>query len=129
MRLRCEVLDAGHGEAMSSAEGAQSYLAVLSGFSRQLAGGPYSWLIPVSALVVVLAADPVRRRLERRFLGERREPLRVLARLDQMVATTRSDEQERLTTVAETVMQAVRCRGLWCCCTVPRFDGAPALRI
>lgn len=91
------------------------YLVVLSGLSAQLAGGPYSWLIPVAALVVVLAADPVRRRLrlrlERRFLGERGEPLRVLARLDQMVATARSDDRAVLTTVAETVLQAVRCPG------------------
>ena len=91
------------------------YLAVLSGLSLRLAGGPYSWLIVVTALVVVLVADPVRRRLrlrlERRFLGERGEPLRVLARLDQLVATGRSEEQAVFTSVAETVMAAMRSPG------------------
>ena len=91
------------------------YLAVLSGLSVGLAGGPYSWLIVVAALVVVLVADPVRRRLrvrlERRFLGERGEPLRVLARLDQLVATGRSEETAVFTSVAETVMAAMRSPG------------------
>ena len=91
------------------------YLAVLSGLSVGLAGGPYSWLIVVTALVVVLVADPVRRRLrlrlERRFLGERGEPLRVLARLDQLVATGRSEERAVFTSVAETVMAAMRSPG------------------
>ena len=91
------------------------YLVVLSGLSLQLAGGRYSWLIVVAALVVVLVADPVRRRLrvrlERRFLGERGEPLPVLARLDRMVATGRTDEQAVFTSVAETVMAAMRSPG------------------
>ena len=91
------------------------YLVVLSGLSLQLAGGPYSWLIVVAALVVVLVADPVRRRLrlrlERRFLGERGEPLRVLARLDRMVATGRTEEPAVFAAVAETVMAAMRSPG------------------
>jgi two-component system, NarL family, sensor kinase len=91
------------------------YLVVLSGLSLQLAGGPYSWLIVVAALVVVLLADPVRRqmrlRLERRFLGERGEPLRVLARLDRMVTTDRSEAATVFAAIAETVMEAMRSPG------------------
>lgn len=94
---------------------AAAYLVVLSGVSLQLAGGPYSWLIVVTTLVVVLVAEPVRRRLrhrlERRFLGERGEPLRVLGRLDQMVTSSRSDEPTVYATIAETVMEAVRSSG------------------
>ena len=61
------------------------YFAVLAALSGQLVAVRYRWVAVVAATGAVLAAEPVRRRiqirLERRFLGERGDPLGVLARL------------------------------------------------
>ena len=61
------------------------YFAVLAALSGQLVAVRYRWVAVVAATAAVLAAEPVRRRiqirLERRFLGERGDPLGVLARL------------------------------------------------
>ena len=61
------------------------YFAVLAALSGQVVAVRYRWVAVVAATVAVLAAEPVRRRiqtrLERRFLGERGDPLGVLARL------------------------------------------------
>ena len=71
------------------------------------AGWPWSWLT-----VAVLAAEPVRRRiqtrLERRFLGERGDPLGVLARLHAALSDGNEDENTVYATVSRTVAAAVR---------------------
>ena len=64
------------------------------------------------ATATVLAAEPVRRRiqalLERRFLGERGDPLRVLARLHATLSDGDEDEESVYRTITRTVAAAVR---------------------
>ena len=84
-------------------------LAALSG---QLVAVRYRWVAVVAATAAVLAAEPVRRRiqtrLERRFLGERGDPLGVLARLDAALSKGDEDESTVYATITRTVGAAVR---------------------
>jgi hypothetical protein len=72
------------------------YFAVLAALSGQVVAVRYRWVAVAVATCAVLAAEPVRRRiqtrLERRFLGERGDPLGVLARLH--AALSNGDEDE-----------------------------------
>ena len=88
------------------------YFAVLAALSGQLVAVRYRWVAVVVATVAVLAAEPVRRRiqirLERRFLGERGDPLGVLARLDAALSNGDEDENTVYATITRTVAAAVR---------------------
>ena len=72
----------------------------------------YRWVAVAIATAAVLAAEPVRRRLqtrlERRFLGERGDPLGVLARLHATLSNGDEDENTVYTTITRTVAQAIR---------------------
>jgi signal transduction histidine kinase len=72
----------------------------------------YRWVAVVVAVGAVLAAEPVRRRiqtrLERRFLGERGDPLRVLSRLHATLSDGDEDEETVYSTITRTVATAVR---------------------
>ena len=72
----------------------------------------YRWVAVAFATAAVLAAEPARRRiqtrLERRFLGERGDPLGVLARLHATLSDGDEDENTVYTTISRTVAQAVR---------------------
>jgi hypothetical protein len=61
------------------------YLVLSAVLSQTLNAGSYPWVAVIGAVVVVLILDPLRRRLvsrmETRFLGDRRRPLRAFARL------------------------------------------------
>ena len=88
------------------------YFAVLAALSGQLVAVRYRWVAVVAATVAVLAAEPVRRRiqirLERRFLGERGDPLGVLARLHAALSDGNEDENTVYATITRTVATAVR---------------------
>ena len=88
------------------------YFAVLAALSGQLVAVRYRWVAVVAATVAVLAAEPVRRRiqtrLERRFLGERGDPLGVLARLHAALSKGNEDENTVYATITRTVATAVR---------------------
>jgi signal transduction histidine kinase len=68
------------------------------------------WVAALAAVGVVLCVEPARRRLqrrlERRFLGDRGEPLRAMARLRERVLE--GDEKSVLAGLVETVAGAVR---------------------
>jgi signal transduction histidine kinase len=61
------------------------YLLLSAALSQSLATLRYGWVAVVAAVAVILVVEPVRRRLvdrlERRFLGDRRQPLQAFARL------------------------------------------------
>jgi signal transduction histidine kinase len=88
------------------------YFAVLAALSGQIVGTRYRWVAVVVATAAVLAAEPLRRRiqtrLERRFLGERGDPLRVLARLHTTLSNGDEDEDTVYATITRTVAAAVR---------------------
>ena len=88
------------------------YFAVLAALSGQLVAVRYRWVAVVVAVGAVVAAEPVRRRiqtrLERRFLGERGDPLRVLARLHAALWNGDEDENAVYATITGTVAEAVR---------------------
>jgi signal transduction histidine kinase len=88
------------------------YFAVLAALSGGVVAVRYRWVAVVVAVVAVLAAEPVRRRiqirLERRFLGERGDPLGVLARLHAALSDGNEDENTVYATVTRTVATAVR---------------------
>jgi len=88
------------------------YFAVLAALSGQLVAVRYRWVAVVVAVGAVLAAEPVRRRiqtrLERRFLGERGDPLGVLARLHAALSNGDEDENTVYDTITRTVAHAVR---------------------
>ena len=88
------------------------YFAVLATLSGQVVAVRYRWVAVVVAVGAVLAAEPVRRRiqtrLERRFLGERGDPLRVLARLHATLSDGDEDEETVYGTITRTVATAIR---------------------
>ena len=87
------------------------YFGVLATLSGQVVAGRYRWVAVAFATAAVLAAEPVRRRLqtrlERRFLGERGDPLGVLARLHATLSNGDEDESTVYSTITRTVAQAV----------------------
>jgi hypothetical protein len=88
------------------------YFGVLAALSGQVVAVRYRWVAVVVATATVLAAEPVRRRiqirLERRFLGERGDPLGVLARLHAALSSGDEDENTAYATITRTVAHAVR---------------------
>ncbi|HET9301845.1 MAG TPA: hypothetical protein VFO20_03625, partial [Propionibacteriaceae bacterium] len=88
------------------------YFAVLAALSGQVVAVRCRWIAVVVAVGAVLAAEPLRRRiqlrLERRFLGERGDPLGVLARLHAALSSGDEDDDTAYATIARTVAQAVR---------------------
>jgi signal transduction histidine kinase len=88
------------------------YFAVLAALSGQVVATRYRWMAVVVAVGAVLAADPLRRRIqirmERRFLGERGDPLGVLARLHAALSDGDEDEKTVYAAITRTVAQAVR---------------------
>jgi two-component system NarL family sensor kinase len=88
------------------------YFAVLAALSGQVVAVRYRWVAIGVAMAAVLAAEPVRRRmqtrLERRFLGERGDPLGVLARLHAALSNGDEDEKTVYATITRTVAAAVR---------------------
>jgi signal transduction histidine kinase len=88
------------------------YFVVLAALSGQVVGVRYRWVAVVVAVGAVLAAEPVRRRiqirLERRFLGERGDPLGVLARLHAAMSNGDEDDKTVYATIARTIAEAVR---------------------
>ncbi len=88
------------------------YFAVLAALSGGVVAVRYRWVAVAVATGAVLAAEPVRRRiqirLERRFLGERGDPLGVLARLHAALSDGNEDENTVYATVTRTVATAVR---------------------
>jgi signal transduction histidine kinase len=91
------------------------YFLVLLGLSSRVGQG-YRWIAVMAAVVVVLAADPLRRRLrvglERRLFGGRGEPLRSLARLDALVSAGSTDEPTVYRMITQAVAEAVRAPGV-----------------
>jgi signal transduction histidine kinase len=88
------------------------YFAVLAALSGQVVAVRYRWVAVVVATAAVLAAEPVRRRIqarmERRFLGERGDPLRVLAQLHATLSDGDEDDDAVYSTITRTVATAVR---------------------
>ena len=88
------------------------YFAVLAALSGQVVADRYRWVAVVVAVGAVLAAEPVRRRiqirLERRFLGERGDPLGVLARLHAALSNGDEDDNTVYATITRTVAEAFR---------------------
>jgi hypothetical protein len=88
------------------------YFAVLAALSGGIVAVRYRWVAVAVATIAVVAAEPVRRRiqiwLERRFLGERGDPLRVLARLHATLSNGNEDESTAYATITRTVATAVR---------------------
>jgi hypothetical protein len=88
------------------------YFAVLAALSGQVVAVRYRWVAVGVAMAAVLAAEPARRRiqtrLERRFLGERGDPLGVLARLQAALSNGDEDEKTVYATITRTVAAAVR---------------------
>ena len=88
---------------------------VLRGLSSYL-GQDYPWVAVMAGIAVVLAADPLRRRLrvvlERRLLGARGEPLRSLARLDAQISAGSADEPTVYRMITQAVAKAVRAPGV-----------------
>lgn len=90
-----------------------AYSLALAGASTQLGDARLRWVaLAVAAAAVMLLAEPARRwvgaRLESRLLGERHEPLRALARLQDRVVDGGGEEADVLDAVAETVAAALR---------------------
>jgi two-component system, NarL family, sensor kinase len=90
-----------------------AYSLALAGASTQVGDARLRWVALVAAAAaVVLLAEPARRwlraRLESRLLGERHEPLRALARLQDGVVDGGGEEAHVLNAVAETVAAALR---------------------
>jgi signal transduction histidine kinase len=87
------------------------YFAVLA-LSGQVVAVRYRWVAVAAATAAVLAAEPLRRRiqarLERRFLGERGDPLGVLGRLHSTLSNGDDDENTVYATITRTVAAAVR---------------------
>ena len=92
------------------------YFTMLLALSSPAVGTRYRWFALLVAAGAVFAADPLRRRirnaLERRLLGERREPLRPLARLDALTSAGDADDHEVYHMITETVAEAVRAPGV-----------------
>jgi signal transduction histidine kinase len=92
------------------------YFAVLAALSGQVVAVRYRWVAVVVAVGAVLAAEPLRRRiqtrLERRFLGERGDPLGVLARLHAAMSNEDEDENTVYATITRTVAEAIRSPGV-----------------
>jgi two-component system, NarL family, sensor kinase len=88
------------------------YVAVLTMLSDEFAAVRYRWIAVALATAAVLVAEPARRRIqnrmERRFLGERGDPLGVLARLHATFSNGDEDENTVHTTITGTVAHAVR---------------------
>jgi signal transduction histidine kinase len=88
------------------------YFVVLAALSGQVVAVRYRWVAVVVAVGAVLAAEPLRRRiqvrLERRFLGERGDPLGVLARLHAALSSGDEDDDTAYATITRTVARAVR---------------------
>lgn len=88
------------------------YFAVLAALSGQVVAVRYRWVAVAVATAAVLAAEPLRRhiqiRLERRLLGERGDPLGVLARLHAALSNGDEDENTVYATITHTVAVAVR---------------------
>jgi hypothetical protein len=88
------------------------YFAVLAALSGEVVAVRYRWVAVVVAVGAVLAAEPLLRRiqirLERRFLGERGDPLGVLARLHAALSNGDEDDNTVYATITRTVAQAVR---------------------
>lgn len=88
------------------------YFAVLAALSVQVVSVRYRWVAVAVATAAVLAAEPVRRRiqsrLERRLLGQRGDPLGVLARLHADLSNGDEDENTVYATITRTVAMAVR---------------------
>jgi signal transduction histidine kinase len=88
------------------------YFAVLATLSGQVVSVRYRWVAVAVATAAVLAAEPVRRRIqirmERRLLGERGDPLGVLARLHAALSNGNEEENTAYATVTRTVAVAVR---------------------
>ncbi len=86
------------------------YAGVLSVVTRSSSSPATPWLAAGAAALVILAADPVRRKLqrllERKIYGQRAEPLAVIERLSDRVRV--GDEPAVLRTVAGIVADAVR---------------------
>jgi two-component system NarL family sensor kinase len=86
------------------------YFAVLAALSGQVVAVRDRWVAVGVATAAVLAAEPLRRRiqiqLERRFLGERGDPLR--ARLHATLSNGDDDENTVNATITRTVAAAVR---------------------
>ena len=106
------------------------YALALWGLSSRV-GEDYRWIAVLAAVVVVLAADPLRRRLraelERRLLGARGEPLRSLARLDALVSAGSADEPTAHRMITQAVAEAVRAPGV--VLTVHRGPGLEAVAL
>jgi two-component system NarL family sensor kinase len=87
------------------------YFAVLTALSGQVVTTRYRWIAVIVAVSAVLAAEPLRRhiqvRLERRFLGERGDPLGVLARLHAALSSGDEDDDSAYDTITRTVARAV----------------------
>ena len=89
------------------------YSLALAGASTRFGDPGWRWAaLVVAAAAVVLLAEPARRwlgaRLESRLLGERHEPLRALARLQNRVVDGGGEEADVLEAVVETVAAALR---------------------
>jgi signal transduction histidine kinase len=88
------------------------YFAVLAALSGEVVAVRYRWVAVVVAVGAVLAAEPLLRRiqirLERRFLGERGDPLGVLARLHAALSNGDEDDNTVYATITRTAAQAVR---------------------
>ena len=89
------------------------YSLALAGASTRFGDPGWRWAaLVVAAAAVVLLAEPARRwlgaRLESRLLGERHEPLRALARLQDRVVDGGGEEADVLEAVVETVAAALR---------------------
>jgi signal transduction histidine kinase len=86
------------------------YFVLLAGLSERVIGDRYRWTGVVIATVLVVLAEPLRKRaqarLERRLLGERHEPLRALKRM--LEATSEGGEQAVFDRIVYTIAAAVR---------------------
>ncbi|HET9650436.1 MAG TPA: sensor histidine kinase [Microlunatus sp.] len=88
------------------------YVAVLTMLSDEFATARYRWIAVALATAAVLVAEPTRRRIqarmERRYLGERGDPLAVLARLHTTLSNGDEDDNTVYATITATVAHAVR---------------------
>ena len=88
------------------------YLLLSALFTRALATTGYTWIAVVAAVVVVLLAEPIRRRLvgrlERTLLGYRGAPLDAFARLSIVKSTPGG---EAYNDILQSVTSAVRAPG------------------
>ena len=85
-------------------------VVLLGALSGQVVAGQFRWLAVAAVTVVILAVDPVRRRLltriERRLLGQRSDVLPALSRLGG------ASSPEAYTTIVGTVATVVRSPGV-----------------